>query len=213
MDRLLLAARLAAAGVDLSGRLSEFFLVDFVPLLSRADDVVVMAMNMCPFLPNCVDVTRWRRHRFSPGDTGWGSGRARCAGTLGWGNAPSISTIQAGSLRRGWREQRQPPPDAGADDEVADPSSASSACGNGRGTRRRSQAHNESFCCDWVRALSRSNARGRLGGCWRRWGCFGFGILAASAAEAAGEGRDRQQRPGNSGGRAAIAALQIEPQF
>ena len=68
MDRLLLAARLAAAGVDLSGRLSEFFLVDFVPLLSRADDVVVMAMNMCPFLPNCVDVTRWRRHRFSPGD-------------------------------------------------------------------------------------------------------------------------------------------------
>ena len=68
VDRLLLAARLAAAGVDLSGRLSEFFLVDFVPLLSRADDVVLMAMNMCPFLPNCVDVTRWRRHRFSPGD-------------------------------------------------------------------------------------------------------------------------------------------------
>ena len=67
MDRLLLAARLAAAGVDLSGRLSEFFLVDFVPLLSRADDVVLMAMNMCPFPPNCVDVTRWRRHRFSPG--------------------------------------------------------------------------------------------------------------------------------------------------
>ena len=69
MDRLLLAARLAAAGVDLSGRLlAEFFLVDFVPLLSRADDMVLMAMNMCPFPPNCVEVTRWRRHRFSPGD-------------------------------------------------------------------------------------------------------------------------------------------------
>ena len=68
VDRLLLAARLAAAGVDLSGRLlAEFFLVDFVPLLSRADDVVLMAMNMCPFLPNCVDVTRWRRHRFLAG--------------------------------------------------------------------------------------------------------------------------------------------------
>ena len=67
VDRLLLAARLAAAGVDLSGRLSEFFLVDFVPLLSRADYVVLMAMNMCPFLPNCVDVTRWRRHRFLAG--------------------------------------------------------------------------------------------------------------------------------------------------
>ena len=87
VDRLLLAARLAAAGVDLSGRLSEFFLVDFVPLLSRADDVVLMAMNMCPFLPNCVDVTRWRRHRFSPGDTGCGSGRARCAGTALWAGA------------------------------------------------------------------------------------------------------------------------------
>jgi hypothetical protein len=61
VDRLLLAARLAAAGVDLSGRLPEFFLVDFVPLLSRADYVVSIAMNMCPFLPNCVDVTRWRR--------------------------------------------------------------------------------------------------------------------------------------------------------
>ena len=68
MDRLLLAARLTAAGVDLSGRLlAEFFLVDFVPLL-WADDVVLMAMNMCPFPPNCVEVTRWRRHRFSPGD-------------------------------------------------------------------------------------------------------------------------------------------------
>ena len=173
----------------------------------------MMAMNMCPFLPNCVDVTRWRRHRFWPGDPVVGAAGPAVRGLRsGLGNAPIISTIQAGS-RRGWREQRQPPPDAGADDEVADPSSASSACGNGRGTRRRSQAHNESFCCDWVRALSRSNARGRLGGCWRRWGCFGFGILAASAAEAAGEGRDRQQRPGNSGGRAAIAALQIEPQF
>ena len=46
VDRLLLAARLAAAGVDLSGRLSEYFLVDFVPLVSRADDVVLMAMKM-----------------------------------------------------------------------------------------------------------------------------------------------------------------------
>ena len=43
---MLLAARLAAAGVDLSGRLSEFLLVDFVPLVSRADDVALMAMKM-----------------------------------------------------------------------------------------------------------------------------------------------------------------------
>jgi hypothetical protein len=86
VDRLL-AARLAAAGVDLSGRLSEFRLVDFVPLLSRAHYVVLIAMNMCPFLPNCLDVTRWRRPRFSPGDTGFGSGRARCAGTALWAGA------------------------------------------------------------------------------------------------------------------------------
>ena len=46
LDRLLLAARLAAAGVDLSGSAADFFLVDFVPLLSRADDVVLMAMKV-----------------------------------------------------------------------------------------------------------------------------------------------------------------------
>ena len=71
----------------LSGRLSEFFLVDFVPLLSRADDVVLMAMNMRPFPPNCVEVTRWRRQRFSPVTLVVGSGRARCAGTALWAGA------------------------------------------------------------------------------------------------------------------------------
>jgi hypothetical protein len=83
-----------AAGGTLGGRGRGFvrpavriFLVDFVPLLSRADDVVLMAMNMRPFPPNWVEVTRWRRPRFSPGDTGCGSGRARCAGTALWAGA------------------------------------------------------------------------------------------------------------------------------
>ena len=90
MDRLLLAARLAAAGVDLSGRLSEFFLVDFVPLLSRADYVVLIAMNMCPFLPNCVDVTRWRRHRSRRVTRLWERPGPLCGDcALGWGNDPA----------------------------------------------------------------------------------------------------------------------------
>jgi hypothetical protein len=100
VDRLLLAARLAAAGVDLFGRLSEFFLVDFVPLLYRADDVVLMAMNMCPFLPNCVDVTRWRRPRFSPGDPVVGAAGPAVRGLRsGLGQCPQPLDDQAGSLR------------------------------------------------------------------------------------------------------------------
>ena len=87
-------------------------------------------------------------------------------------------------------EQRQPPPDAGADDDVADPSSAARRAGTGEEPGVSHRAHNESFCCDWVRALSRSNA-GSAGRLLATMGLLRVGILAASAAEAAGEGRDR----------------------
>ena len=54
---------------------------------------------------------------------------------------------------------------------------------------------------------------GRLRGCWRRRVQPSCRILISSAAPAAGERRSREQRPGNSGRCAAVAALQIKPEF
>ena len=170
---------------------------------------------MCWLRRRLTDESRWRRHRFSPGATSCGSGRARCAGTALWAGAMPPSTSRRSKqdhCAEDGGEQRQPPPDAGADDDVADPSSAARRAGTGEEPGVSHRAHNESFCCDWVRALSRSNARGRLGGCWRRWGCFGSGSSRRPLLRRRVK-VEIEQRPGNSGGRAAIAALQIEPQF